>query len=616
MEMSFGKREMDILSMLIGRRGWVTGEEMASAFGISKKTVQQEIRRISGEFGDGCRILSSQKKGYCLEYLSDELRRGIIRHLEQNENHYNMRERTSVLALYLLFQREYVTMDQLAETFYLSKTTVFSEVKTMKRWMARQGGIALEVSGTRGVRILGSELDRRFRCATFCMPGIARQLPWPGEIWDRYEEELAAIREALGRELAGEETRLAGEDFGKICRYLAVSLLRDRLGLFLEGEEESRVLERRWGYDFSQGELAGLREQFSAAAAFCPGEAGSTGLEAELETGAESETGAEPESGAEERAAAGRSLARLEEELGKRLPAGQLFSPESRSQLLCHMARMGRRLETRRYATNYYDKELILACPLETHLMEVCCRSIWGSHFPKTEQFFLTSYLAAGLEAEKTSVDVRLVSNQSPGIAAGLEAFIRRRLGCTVRRFLTEPVYAFEAGEERGEEWGLTLTTEREISILRPEILLLPAVIRGREEELAGQLLDAWREGWRQERIRRAMERYRQPDGEAAGGEAAGGLGYFLNLAGWAEGPEISANTVYGDFLFLCRFRREEPSAIRFLELKRPVEYNRKSIRRVLTASWGGGEDVFGFFLAVSALLEEHSRGDARNLPF
>ena len=41
-----------------------------------------------------------------------------------------------------------------------------------------------------------------------------------------------------------------------------------------------------------------------------------------------------------------------------------------------------------------------------------------------------------------------------------------------------------------------------------------------------------------------------------------------------------------------------------------------KSIRRVLTASWGGGEDVFGFFLAVSALLEEHSRGDARNLPF
>ena len=67
--------------------------------------------------------------------------------------------------------------------------------------------------------------------------------------------------------------------------------------------------------------------------------------------------------------------------------------------------------------------------------MEVCCRSIWGNHFPKTEQFFLTSYLAAGLEAEKTSVDVRLVSNQSPGIAAGLEAFIRRRLGCTVRRF-------------------------------------------------------------------------------------------------------------------------------------------------------------------------------------
>lgn len=267
----FTKREMDILLILLAERDWITGEEIAGRLGISKKTVQQEIRMIEETLGLEAGLCSGQKKGYRLNGVSQEQLQRILMCLEENEAHYNMKDRTSVLALYLLFQRDYVTMDRLAEIFYLSKTTVFSEIKTLKRWMGRQGGITLEVSGTKGVLIRGKEMDRRFRCATFCMTGILKQILLDERELQQYEQELAAIR----TELAEADIRICGEDFGKICRYLAVSLLRNRLGFQGEDDEEPEKreipeqetafrifgqMESRRPMGFGEKEAAGLAE--------------------------------------------------------------------------------------------------------------------------------------------------------------------------------------------------------------------------------------------------------------------------------------------------------------------------------------------------------------------
>lgn len=595
MDRTFGKQEMDILVTLIRRRDWVTGEELALLLGTSKKTVQQEIRKISQELNGECEIRSSQKKGYFLEYLSDRLRRRMISDLEQNENHYNMKGRTSVLALYLLFQRDYVTMDQLADTFFLSKSTVFSEIKTMKRWMERQGGIILEVSGTRGVRMVGDEMDRRFRCAGFAMPWILRKLPGPEAEWDRYERELSQIREGFGRELAAGGPRISGEDFNRACRYLAVCLLRDRMGFSLETDEKNEERTRRWGFSFSAGEMRGLKELLLLAARFQDGKE-------------------EEDDGC---MAAARRLDDLKHEVGNMLslPAEEIF-PDER-QLLVHLERLERRLREGKYATNYYDKELIISCPLETHVTEICCRRVYGREIPKMEQFFLTAYLAGGLERKKDEADVLLVSNQSPGLTGSLEAFVRKRLGSGIRSFQTEPAYRFEAlGHELGNR-DLLLTTEREISILHPEFCLLPAVVREREEEMAELALNRWRKERRSGKIRRALDRFRAPDRTAAVLKKMSGLEGILEAVGWDPGPDLSVNTVPGGLLYLCRFRRKAEPEICLYELNAPAEYNRKAIRRVLAVTWNPKwAGIYDFFLAVSVLLEENGRKEGRNLPF
>lgn len=503
----FTKREMDILLILLAERDWITGEEIAGRLGISKKTVQQEIRMIEETLGLEAGLCSGQKKGYRLNGVSQEQLQRILMCLEENEAHYNMKDRTSVLALYLLFQRDYVTMDRLAEIFYLSKTTVFSEIKTLKRWMGRQGGITLEVSGTKGVLIRGKEMDRRFRCATFCMTGILKQILLDERELQQYEQELAAIR----TELAEADIQICGEDFGKICRYLAVSLLRNRLGFQGEDDEEPEKRE--------------IPEQETAFRIF-----------------------------------------------------GQMES---------------------RRPMGFGEKEA--AGPLETHVMELACRKIFRNRISRAERMFLSVYLDLSELEENSGIDVLLVSNQSAGITAQIETFVREQLEEITGQFRTEPVYLFEAGGGKVPPDCLALTTEGEEALLHPEFHLFPVTLQSRERKWAGQMLRNWKDKWKERKLQETLEACRQKDQVIKGG---GRLQELLEQIGWQE-SEVTATPLQDGLLCLCRFQPESEPLIRLCILEHTIEVEKKDIRRVLMVSWNGkrqGRSLF--FQAVSQLLE------------
>lgn len=593
----FTKREMDILLILLAERDWITGEEIAGRLGISKKTVQQEIRMIEETLGLEAGLCSGQKKGYRLNGVSQEQLQRILMCLEENEAHYNMKDRTSVLALYLLFQRDYVTMDRLAEIFYLSKTTVFSEIKTLKRWMGRQGGITLEVSGTKGVLIRGKEMDRRFRCATFCMTGILKQILLDERELQQYEQELAAIRTELGTELAEADIRICGEDFGKICRYLAVSLLRNRLGFQGEDDEEPekreipeqetafRILgqmESRRPMGFGEKEAAGLAELLYFSRVLPQEDERKAGEQEELESR--------------------KRMEQLEKELERLLgasPGSRLFS--DREQFFRHFIRMERRIARGRNATNYYDKELAAAGPLETHVMELACRRIFRNRISRAERMFLSVYLDLSELEENSGIDVLLVSNQSAGITAQIETFVREQLEEITGQFRTEPVYLFEAGGGKVPPDCLALTTEGGEALLHPEFHLFPVTLQSRERKWAGQMLRNWKDKWKERKLQETLEACRQKDQVIKGG---GRLQELLEQIGWQE-SEVTATPLQDGLLCLCRFQPESEPLIRLCILEHTIEVEKKDIRRVLMVSWNGKRQGRGlFFQAVSQLLE------------
>lgn len=556
----FTKREMDILLILLAERDWITGEEIAGRLGISKKTVQQEIRMIEETLGLEAGLCSGQKKGYRLNGVSQEQLQRILMCLEENEAHYNMKDRTSVLALYLLFQRDYVTMDRLAEIFYLSKTTVFSEIKTLKRWMGRQGGITLEVSGTKGVLIRGKEMDRRFRCATFCMTGILKQILLDERELQQYEQELAAIRTELGTELAEADIRICGEDFGKICRYLAVSLLRNRLGF--QGEEDEE-LEKK---DIQEQETAfRILGQMESRRPMGFGEKEAAGLAELLYFSRVLPQEDERKAGEQEELESRKRMEQLEKELERLLgasPGSRLFS--DREQFFRHFIRMERRIA-------------------------------------RAERMFLSVYLDLSELEENSGIDVLLVSNQSAGIKAQIETFVREQLEEITGQFRTEPVYLFEAGGGKVPPDCLALTTEGEEALLHPEFHLFPVTLQSRERKWAGQMLRNWKDKWKERKLQETLEACRQKDQVIKGG---GRLQELLEQIGWQE-SEVTATPLQDGLLCLCRFQPESEPLIWLCILEHTIEVEKKDIRRVLMVSWNGkrqGRSLF--FQAVSQLLE------------
>ena len=75
---------------------------------------------------------------------------------------------------------------------------------------------------------------------------------------------------------------------------------------------------------------------------------------------------------------------------------------------------------------------------------------------------FLSVYLDLSELEENSGIDVLLVSNQSAGITAQIETFVREQLEEITGQFRTEPVYLFEAGGGKGPPDCLALTTEGE----------------------------------------------------------------------------------------------------------------------------------------------------------
>jgi len=65
-----------------------------------------------------------------------------------------MNARASSIVIYLMFQKDYVSLQQLADLYFLSKTAVALELKTIERWVERNENIELEISTSKGLKLL------------------------------------------------------------------------------------------------------------------------------------------------------------------------------------------------------------------------------------------------------------------------------------------------------------------------------------------------------------------------------------------------------------------------------------------------------------------------------
>lgn len=145
-----------IMSDFIDNEDYCSIEYFIHKYKVSKRTIQSDISyliRISTS--KGFKIHNKRGVGYLLEINDDELFEKFLKTLDEN-NVFKINERPSQVLAFLSVQKEYVSMDKVADTFQVSKTLIKHDIKEVEE-LAKCYHMALEKKSHHGIRIVSSD---------------------------------------------------------------------------------------------------------------------------------------------------------------------------------------------------------------------------------------------------------------------------------------------------------------------------------------------------------------------------------------------------------------------------------------------------------------------------
>lgn len=155
-------REKKILELLYQEKKELTANELASTLHISSRTVKGDIKRLRSELENtGCQINTKTGRGIWLSY--DQSGKKFLNNLLMNEENASSilpETRKYYIALQILDTDEYVSMESISDTLYVSKGTIMNDVNRLASFF-QELGLTLEKKVKYGIRVKGSESKKR-----------------------------------------------------------------------------------------------------------------------------------------------------------------------------------------------------------------------------------------------------------------------------------------------------------------------------------------------------------------------------------------------------------------------------------------------------------------------
>jgi lichenan operon transcriptional antiterminator len=130
----FLKREKQILNLLFKNQQKFTTSQIAAQLKVSTRTIKADIKKINEELEKyACSIQTKQGVGLWLDYSGEgeKFLKSVL--YEDQENVYLAQDtRKYRLAVELLLQKDYISMENIANKFYISKGTVVNDFNELE----------------------------------------------------------------------------------------------------------------------------------------------------------------------------------------------------------------------------------------------------------------------------------------------------------------------------------------------------------------------------------------------------------------------------------------------------------------------------------------------------
>lgn len=153
-------RLKEILSWFLLHNEFATSADLAKRFGISERTLRTDIRNLNEILVPyNSKIVQKRQKGYTLESNSYGLLHRLLREAQDSALD-SADKRINLLIMTLMYEKDYVSQEYLANTVYVSVNTILNYLKTI-RSILNEYSLSLNNKVNQGYRIDGSETDKR-----------------------------------------------------------------------------------------------------------------------------------------------------------------------------------------------------------------------------------------------------------------------------------------------------------------------------------------------------------------------------------------------------------------------------------------------------------------------
>lgn len=580
--MDLTKRQLELLVYLANINTWLTSEKLAEHIHTNKKTVQSEIKNMLELYPDDIEIESNKRNGYHLLFLAPELQTQIVAEVKKHKMYSSMNFRASTIIIYLIFQEDYVSMQHLADLFFLSKTAISNEIKTIQRWIERNVHLDLEISSHKGLKIHSSENMRRIFASMVGTESVLIESKLPEIFIMEVLEKISVIQNFLQTALIEANYIVSGEDFLRYARYVSLTVVRGRDQKKLELLEQNDLLvsvidkltlflDKTFDYSLDDNEQTALGNRLLELNYLHLNEGDNLVLK--------------------------QKLRKFETALIDylKLPTEQLFkNPDA---LLVHIQQMATRMAAGHNVLNHFAQKTLSNYPLETYLVRRFFPLYFDLRPNLAELSYLVLYLAEALENYRSEGNLLIVSNQPLSILNALKRSIENSLQRKIRQVQIEPVYVFEAKKEQ-HDYSVLLTTEQEIVFENPGFSFIPSVLSEAElNKLSTELYHVISE---REEINKKnfLSKYYGAESQVDITKKIDNIHQLL-----PNSSELVLVPITSKILFACEIKESGMSQIREYHLKEPIIYQQRKISTLIHISYVKNPKILADFSAISEIL-------------
>ncbi len=232
------------LAKHIERHPGILPHELATTLEISERTLRSLISRANEALAGVARIELKRKGGYRVIVDDQDAYAALIAPQRLPSDHVpsNAVGRSRYILHDLMWRTEWVTLDDLANRLYVSRSTIIRDIKLVEERLESYG-LALERKPYKGIRVVGPENAKRLLLASLAVDA---------SLEGGNDHVLELIRSIIDEVLAEDGISVSSVAYQNMLVHITVALLRIEQGSFVAMEPDQ------------MSELARLREHDSA----------------------------------------------------------------------------------------------------------------------------------------------------------------------------------------------------------------------------------------------------------------------------------------------------------------------------------------------------------------